>query len=69
MHCVNSNIREVMSPEGEELPANPDDVVVVVGLDPALATPGDAERFPQAARNTTKVVSASPTPAARSFLG
>jgi hypothetical protein len=33
MHCANSNICEVVGPEGEELPTDPDDVAVVVGLD------------------------------------
>lgn len=40
MHCVNSNILAVTSLDGEGLPAEPGDVVVVLGLDPALATPG-----------------------------
>lgn len=41
--------------------------VVVVVVEPVLATPGDPEP-PQAAKSTTTAASASPTPAARNFF-
>ncbi len=48
MHCVNSSIFEVTPSEGEEPPVDPADAAVVVGLDPELATPGDADPPPHA---------------------
>jgi hypothetical protein len=68
MHCANSNI---FVAEGEELPANAGDVVVVVERDRAAATPGGAEPFPQAANSTATAANASATliPESRAFLG
>lgn len=46
MHCANSNNRDVVG--GEELSADPDCPVVVVGPDPVLTTPRDAGPPPHA---------------------
>ncbi|MGB9112132.1 MAG: hypothetical protein WCF24_05330 [Acidimicrobiales bacterium] len=50
------------------VPCVTDAGVVVVVVEPTLATPGDAEPFPQAAKSIATSASASPTPAASSLL-
>jgi hypothetical protein len=46
MRWVNPGIFEVTPSEGEEAPVDPADTAVGVGLDPDLATPGDADPPP-----------------------